>query len=136
MRFHGFDLQASPRLARRSRTFVEIQLLVLLLLLLLLAVVFARVVVVVLGNPLDLPARLLPLAALVQRRLWRFFDEVIRLCLSQDGSLFALKEQLDDKQNMNISSLRSGVEGSAGHRFKQQRLHLIFLIAKADIKGT
>lgn len=119
MRLLFSDLQASPR---RCRTFVEIQLLVLLLLLLLLAVVFAGVVVVVLGNPLDLPARLLPLAALVQRRLWRFFDEVIRLCLSQDGGLFALKEQLDDKQNMNIypsdlelEDQRGGVSNDDGY---------------------
>ncbi len=81
---------------RRRRTFVEVQLLVLLVLLLLLLAVFlfVRVVVVVVGDPLDLPARLLPLPALVQRRLWRFLDEVISLRLGQDGSSLTLEEEL------------------------------------------
>lgn len=81
---------------QRGRTFVEVQLLVLLVLLLLLLAVllFVRVVVVVVGDPLDLPARLLPLPTLVQRRLWRFFDEVISLRLGQDGSSLTLEEEL------------------------------------------
>ncbi len=76
-------------------TFVEVQLLVLLILLLLLGVILSvGVVVVVVGDPLDLPTRLLPLPALVERGLRRFLDEVIRLRLSQDGGPLALEEQL------------------------------------------
>lgn len=81
-------------------TFVEVQLPLLLFLLPILFVIIlsTRVVIVVIGNPLDLPTCLLPLTTLVQRRLRRLFDEVICLRLSQDGSLFPLEEQLRENR--------------------------------------
>lgn len=75
-------------------TFVEVQLLVLLVLLLLLGVLlFVGLVVVVVGDPLDLPARLLPLPTLV-RGLRRLLDQVICLRLGHEGGPLALEEQL------------------------------------------
>lgn len=104
---YSFDLQTSSHLAHKACTFVEIQLLVVLLLFLRLAIVLARVAVDVLGNPLDLPARLLPLAALVQRRLRRFFDKVIGLRLGQDGGLFPLEEQLQTRKQHEKTATQS-----------------------------
>lgn len=76
-----------------SGTFIQIQLLVLLLLLL--AVLAVRLAVVGLGrHPLDLAGRLLPLAALVQRRLGRLADQVVGLGLGQDGGGLPLQEEL------------------------------------------
>lgn len=80
----------------QTTTFVEVQLLVLLLLLLLLDVLL-NFWSVVLGDPLDLPARLLPLPALIQWGLGGLLDEVISLCLGENSSALTLQEKLKRK---------------------------------------
>lgn len=82
--------QQPKRSSRTSSTatFVEVQLFLLLLFLLGLAVVgFGR-------HPLNLSGRLLPLAALVQGGLGSLADEVVRLCLGENGGALPLQEEL------------------------------------------
>ena len=82
---------------RHGSTFVQVQLLLFLLLLLLRLLRF-RPLLGLGRHPLDLPGRLLPLPALVQRRLGRLADEVIGLGLGQDGSPLALQEELGARE--------------------------------------
>lgn len=91
-------------------TFGEVQLLFVVVFLL-------RVVVralVLRRHPLDLAGRLLPLPALVQRLGGHVVDEVIRLCLGQDGGVLTLEEQLHThthtvalKPNFTITTQRT-----------------------------
>lgn len=103
---------------RHHHTFVEIQLLVLFVLLLLLGVVLpvgVVGVVVVVGDPLDLAARLLPLSALVQRWLRRLLDEVVGLRLGQDGGPLPLDEQLGRTQRRTrVGTPDLGRQGEPG----------------------
>lgn len=88
-------------------TFVEIQLLVLFVLLLLFGVVLPVGVAVVVGHPLDLAARLLPLSALVQRWLRSLLDEVVGLRLGQDGGPLPLDEQLGGRRGEHVLGHRT-----------------------------
>lgn len=130
---HPQTVSQEPVESTRSSTpptFIEVQLFLLLLLLLL------RLVVLGFGrHPLDFSRRLLPLAALVQGRFRSLADEVVSLCLGEDGGALPLQEELAFRRQMRISqtsreggeviiSKWEGFPTASGRGFLQKKLPL------------